>query len=66
MTRPRNPYLKAALGTAALSMAASHGTFLAAKDPRLAARRGGKKALVATELARLNAIWSLGTNGAYY
>jgi transposase len=66
MTRPGNPYLKAALGTAALSIAASHGTFLAAKYRRLAARRGGKKALVAIEHAMLNAIWFMGTTGAYY
>ncbi len=66
MTRPGNPYLKAALGTAALSIAASHGTFLAAKYRRLAARRGGKKALVAIEHAMLNAIWSMSTTGAYY
>ena len=48
-TRPGNPYLKAALGTAALSIAATRGSFLAAKYKRLAARRGGKKALVAIE-----------------
>ena len=65
-TRPGNPYLKAALGTAALSIAASHGTFLAAKYRRLAARRGGKKALVAIEHTMLNAIWSMGNTGAYY
>ena len=65
-TRPGNPYLKAALGTAALSIAASHSTFLAAKYRRLAARRGGKKALVAIEHTLLNAIWSMGNTGAYY
>jgi len=65
-TRPGNPYLKAALGTAALSIAASHGTFLAAKYKRLAARRGGKKALVAIEHTLLDVIWSMGTTGAEY
>lgn len=65
-TRPGNAYLKAALGTAALSIAGSNGTFLAAKYKRLAARRGGKKALVAIEHALLNAIWSMGTTGAEY
>ncbi|HEX7397706.1 MAG TPA: IS110 family transposase [Propionibacteriaceae bacterium] len=65
-TRPGNPYLKAALGTAALSIAASHGTFLAAKYRRLAARRGGKKALVAIEHTLLTAIWSMGSTGAEY
>lgn len=66
MTRPGNPYLKAALGTAALSIAASRGTFLAAKYRRLAARRGGKKALVAIEHTLLNAIWSMANTGAFY
>ena len=65
-TRPGNPYLKAALGTAALSIAATRGTFLAAKYKRLAARRGGKKALVAIEHTILNAIWSMANTGAYY
>ena len=37
-TRPGNPDLKAALGTAALSIANSHGTYLAAKYRRIAAR----------------------------
>lgn len=65
-TRPGNAYLKAALGTAALSIAGSNGTFLAAKYKRLAARRGGKKALVAIEHALLNAIWSMANTGAEY
>jgi transposase len=65
-TRPGNPYLKAALGTAALSIAATHGTFLAAKYKRLAARRGGKKALVAIEHTNLTTIWSMGNTGAEY
>ena len=65
-TRPGNPYLKAALGTAALSIAATHGTFLAAKYRRLAARRGGKKALVAIEHTLLTTIWSMGNTGAEY
>jgi len=65
-TRPGNPYLKAALGTAALSIAATHGTFRAAKYRRLAARRGGKKALVAIEHTVLTAIWSMGNTGAEY
>src|SRR4029453_182763 len=34
-TRPGNPYLKAALGTAALSIANTHGTYLAAKHRRI-------------------------------
>jgi hypothetical protein len=40
--RPGNPYLNAALGAAALSIANTHGTYLAAKYRRIAARRGPK------------------------
>jgi transposase len=65
-TRPGNAYLKAALGAAALSIAASSGTFLSAKYKRIASRRGGKKALVAIEHAILNAIWSMANTGAHY
>lgn len=65
-TRPGNPYLKAALGAAALSVAHSHGTFLAAKYRRIAARRGPKKALVAVEHALLTAIWTMAHTGALY
>jgi transposase len=42
-TRPGNPYLKAALGAAALSITNTHDTYLAAKYRRIAARRGPKK-----------------------
>ncbi len=63
-TRPGNPYLKAALGTAALSIANSHGTYLAAKYRRIAARRGPMKAIVAVEHAILIAIWNMATTGA--
>ena len=65
-TRPGNPYLKAALGAAALSIANSHGTYLAAKYRRIAARRGPKKALVAIEHAILVAIWNMAHTGALY
>jgi transposase len=37
VTRPGNPYLKAALGAGALSIANTHGTYLAAKYRRIAA-----------------------------
>ena len=63
-TRPGNPYLKAALGAAALSIANSHGTYLAAKYRRIAARRGPKKALVAIEHTILIAIWNMAHTGA--
>jgi transposase len=65
-TRPGNSYLKAALGAAALSVAHSHGTYLAAKYRRIAARRGPKKALVAVEHAILAAIWTMAHTGALY
>ena len=55
-TRPGNPYLKAALGAAALSIANSHRTYLAAKYRRIATRRGPMKAIVAIEHAILTAI----------
>src|SRR5215210_83009 len=65
-TRPGNSYLKAALGAAALSVAHSHGTYLAAKYRRIAARRGPKKALVAVEHAILTAVWTMAHTGALY
>ena len=37
-TRPGNPYLQVALGTAAMSISQTHGTYLAAKYRRIAAR----------------------------
>ena len=65
-TRPGNPYLKAALGAAALSVASTHNTYLAAKYRRIAARRGPKKALVAVEHAILTAVWTMAHTGALY
>ncbi|HET9778672.1 MAG TPA: hypothetical protein VFP81_05260 [Propionibacteriaceae bacterium] len=65
-TRPGNPYLKAALGTAALSIANTRSTYLATKYRRIAARRGPKKALVALEHAILIAIWNMAHTGAEY
>ena len=65
-TRPGNAYLKAALGTAALSIINSHGTYLSAKYRRIAGRRGPKKALVAIEHAMVTAIWSMAHTGALY
>jgi transposase len=64
VTRPGNPYLKAALGAAALSIANTPGTYLAAKYGRIAARRGPKKAFVAVEHAILIAIWNMAHTGA--
>ena len=65
-TRPGNPYLKGALGVAAMSAARSNGTYFSAKYRRIAARRGPVKALVALEHAMLIAIWNMLTTGALY
>ena len=65
-TRPGNPYLKGALGIAAMSAARSRDTYLAAKYRRIAARRGPVKAIVAVEHAMLIAIWNMLTTGALY
>jgi len=65
-TRPGNPYLKGALGVAAMSAARSHDTYLSAKYRRIASRRGPVKAIVAVEHAMLIAIWNMLTNGVFY
>jgi transposase len=65
-TRPANPYLKGALGVAALSAARGRGTYLAARYRRIAARRGPRKAVVAVEHAMLTAIWHMVSNGVPY
>ena len=65
-TRPGNPYLKGALGTAALSASRSNGTYLSAKYRRIASRRGPIKAVVALEHAMLIAIWNMLTTGVFY
>ena len=65
-TRPGNPYLKGALGVAAMSAARSKDTYLAAKYRRIASRRGPMKALVAVEHAILIAIWNMATTGTLY
>jgi transposase len=65
-TRPGNPYLKGALGIAAMSAARSKDTYLAVKYRRIASRRGPIKAIVAVEHAMLIAIWHMMTNGVFY
>jgi len=65
-TRPGNPYLKGALGIAAMSCARSKDTYLAAKYRRIASRRGPVKAIVAIEHAILIAVWNMITNDASY
>lgn len=63
---PGNKYLKAALGTAALSASRSNDTYLAAKYRRIAARRGRMKAIVAVEHCILTAAWHLLADGECY
>ena len=63
---PGNKYLKAALGTAALSASRSKDTYLAAKYRRIAARRGPMKAIVALEHSILTAAWHLLADGECY
>ncbi len=65
-TRPGNPYLKGALGIAAMSAARSRESYLSAKYRRIASRRGPVKAIVAIEHAILIAIWNMITNGVFY
>jgi len=65
-TRPGNPYLKQALGIAAMSAARTNGSYLQAFFKRIAARRGYLKALVATEHSILVAVWHMLTNNAAY
>jgi transposase len=65
-TRPGNPYLKGALGTAAMSATRSKNTYLAAKYRRIASRRGPMKAIVAVERSMLIAIWHMLTDATFY
>ena len=65
-TRPGNPYLKQALGIAAMAASRSNGTYLQAFFKRLAARRGYLKALVATEHCMLVAVWHMLSNNTTY
>jgi hypothetical protein len=52
-TRPGNPYLQGALGTAAMSISHTPGTYMAAKYRRIATRRGPLKVNVAVQRALL-------------
>ena len=65
-TRPGNPYLKAVLGTAAMSAARNKDSYLGARYRRLATRRGKFKAVVATQHSILVAIWHMAQTGALY
>lgn len=65
-TRPGNPYLKGALGAAAMSVAKTKHTYLGAKYRRIASHRGPMKAIVAVEHSMLTAIWQMAKTGALY
>lgn len=65
-TRPGNPYLKGALGIAAMTSARSKNTYLGARYRRIASRRGPMKAIVAIEHTLLIGIWNMLTNGEFY
>jgi transposase len=65
-TRPGNRHLEGALGTAALSVSRSKGTYFSAKYKRIASRRGPMKAIVAVQHAMLVAAWNMLTNGDFY
>ena len=58
---------KVPLGTAAMSISHTHGTYLAAKYRRIATRRGPLKANVAVQRVLLVAIWNTAmTNTTYH
>ncbi|KAA0973438.1 IS110 family transposase [Paeniglutamicibacter gangotriensis] len=66
-TRPGDPYLKGALGIAALTIARHpNNTYLGARYKRLIVRRGKKKALVAIEHSILTAVWHMLADGECY
>ncbi len=65
-TRPGNPYLKGALGIAAMSAAHAKDTYYSAKYRRIASRRGPIKAIVAVEHAMLVAIWNMLQTGTVF
>ncbi len=65
-SRPGNPYLKGALGAAAMSCAQNPRTYYGARYRRTASRRGPKKANVAIQHSMLVAIWHMGTTGTLY
>lgn len=62
-TMPGNSYLKDALGMAALASIRHKDSYLAAKYRRIAARRGGMRAIVAIEHTILVAVWHMLTTG---
>ncbi len=65
-TRPGNPYLKGALGIAAMGAARTKSSQLAAKHRRIAARRGANIAKVAVMRTLLTTIWQMAATGEIY
>lgn len=65
-TRPGNRWLKAALGTAALGAIRKKDSYLHALFRRIAARRGGKRALAAVAHSQLATIWHVLTTQTHY
>ncbi|MFG2704817.1 IS110 family transposase [Streptomyces sp. NPDC048386] len=65
-TRHGDPWLKAALGQAAVSASRTKDTYLAARFRRIVARRGKKRALVALEHSILISVWHMFTRDAGY
>ena len=65
-TRHGDPWLKAALGQAAVSASRTKDTYLAARYRRIVARRGKKRALVALEHSILIAVRHMLTHDTEY
>lgn len=65
-TRHGNPYLKGALGIAAMSAARSKNGYLAARYRRIASRRGPIRAVVAIEHTITTAVWHILADNAEY
>lgn len=65
-TRHGDPWLKAALGQAAVSASRTKDTYLAARYRRLATRRGKKRALVALQHSLLTSVWHMFTRDTEY
>lgn len=58
-TRPGNPYLAGALGTAAMAASRSKTSYLAARYRRITTRRGPSRAIVAIEHTILVGAWHM-------
>jgi transposase len=66
-TRHGDRWLRGVLGNAARSLSRTHSTYLAAQFKRIAAKRGGKRAIVAVSHSILASAWHmLDQNVAYH